>query len=79
MHAMAGPRDVSRLINLRLYRLAFLPAAVALVVLMFSLDGVPAPITEPVPAGTYQGDAAAAAARQIIRLAPERPAGSAGD
>ena len=79
MQAMAEPTDTWRVVNLRLYRLAFLPAAVALVVLMFSLDGVPAPITEPVPAGTYQGDAAAAAARQIIRLAPERPAGSAGD
>jgi hypothetical protein len=79
MHAMAALRDASRLINLRLYRLAFIPAAVAAVVLMFSLDGVPAPIAEPVPAGTYQGDAAAATARQIVRLAPERPAGSAGD
>ncbi|MFL5869471.1 MAG: hypothetical protein ACJ75R_00180 [Solirubrobacterales bacterium] len=76
---MAGPRDVSRLVNLRLYRLAFIPAAVALVAVMFSLEGVPPPIAQPVPAGTYQGDSAAATARQIVRLAPERPAGSAGD
>jgi hypothetical protein len=79
MHPMAAPRDLSRLINLRLYRFAFIPAAIALVVLMFSLAGVPAPIAEPVPAGTYQGAAAAATARQIVRLAPERPAGSTGD
>jgi hypothetical protein len=76
---MADPADARRLINLRLYRLAFAPALVALVVVMFSLDGVPPPIAEPVAAGTYQGDAAAAAAREIARTAPDRPAGSPGD
>jgi hypothetical protein len=75
---MSGPSDSAH-VDLRLYRLAFAPAVVAVIVLMFSLGGVPAPIAEPVPAGTYQGDAAAAAARQLMRLAPERPAGSAGD
>jgi hypothetical protein len=76
---MALPKDSARLVDLRLYMLAFAPAVVALIVLMFSLGGVPAPIAEPVPAGTYQGDAAAGTARQLMRLAPERPAGSAGD
>ena len=71
--------DAARLINLRLYRLAFAPALVAAVVVMFSLEGVPAPVAEPVAAGTYEGDAAASAARQVVRTAPERPAGSAGD
>jgi hypothetical protein len=76
---MADRADARRLINPRLYRLAFAPALAALVVLMFSLDGVPPPIAEPVAAGTYEGDAAAAAAREIVRTAPERPAGSPGD
>ena len=67
------------MIDFRLYRLAFLPALVAVIAVMFSLGGVPAPIAEPVPSGTYQGDAAATAARQVMRLAPDRPAGSAGD
>jgi hypothetical protein len=76
---MAKPDDARRLINLRLYRIAFAPALVALVVVMFSLDGVPAPIAEPVAGGTYSGDTAAATARELIRAAPERPAGSSGD
>jgi hypothetical protein len=79
MHAMPGPSDSARLVDLRLYRLAFIPAVAAVIVLMFSLGGVPGPIAEPVPSGTYQGDAAAEAARQLMRLAPDRPAGSAGD
>jgi hypothetical protein len=68
-----------RFVNPRLYRLAFAPAVAAFVGVMFSLEGVPAPVAEPVPTGTYQGDAAGATARQIVRTAPEHPAGSEGD
>lgn len=65
--------------NLRLYRLAFLPAAVAVVAIMFSLDGVPRPLEPPTPPATFDGDRAINQARQVVALAPERPPGSAGD
>jgi hypothetical protein len=76
---MVEPTDSWHVVNLRLYGFAFLPALIAALVGMFSLEGVPSPIGEAVSTGTYQGDGAAAAARQVIRLAAERPAGSAGD
>ncbi len=68
-----------RLVDMRLYRLAFIPAAIALAVTMFSLNGVPDAIEPLTPTGTFDGDAASATAREITRLAPERSPGSAGD
>ena len=67
------------LVNLRLYRLAFIPAAIALAVTMFSLSGVPKPIEPLIPTGAFDGAAASATAREIVRLAPVRPPASAGD
>jgi hypothetical protein len=76
---MAEPASGARLTNPRLYRLSFLPALVALVALMFSLEGIPAPI-EPVSlTGAFQSEEAGQLTREIARLAPERPAGSEGD
>jgi hypothetical protein len=74
-----GRADDSRLTDLRLYRWAFVPALVAFVTMMFSLQGVP-DADEPVaPTGAYEGDQATAVAREILRVAPERAAGSEGD
>ncbi len=67
------------MIDFRLYRLAFLPTLIALVVLMFSLEGAPEPIEPATPPGTFEGERAASQARQIAALAPERQPGSAGD
>ena len=64
---------------LRLYRLAFAPALAAIVVLAFSLDGVPEPV-EPSPVTlTFEGGRAAATAREVASRGPERAPGSEGD
>lgn len=67
------------MIDFRLYRLAFLPALLALVVVMFSLEGTPDPLEPVTPPSTFEGDRAAAIARQIATSAPDREAGSEGD
>lgn len=67
------------LLNLRLYRLAFAPTLAALVVLAFSLDGLPEPV-EPGPVTlTFEGGRAAAAARDVVAAGEDRSPGSAGD
>ncbi len=65
--------------DLRLYRLAFLPALSILVVLAFSLEGVPTAV-EP-PPGTLEFDAAGAAksARDVLALGETREPGSEAD
>ncbi len=67
------------IVNLRLYRIAFVPAALAVVVAMFSLEGAPDPLEPVTPPTTFEGDRAAAVARQIATTAPERVPGSEGD
>jgi hypothetical protein len=67
------------MVNLRLYRLSFLPTLVAVVAIMFSLEGTPAALEPATPPATFDGQRAANQARQIVSQAPERPPGSAGD
>ncbi len=67
------------MIDLRLYRLSFVPALLAVVVVMFSLEGAPDALEPVDPPTTFEGDRAAAVARQIATSAPERPPGSPGD
>ncbi len=67
------------MIDLRLYRLAFLPTLLALVAVMFSLSGAPAAIEPATPPATFEGDRAATLARQIATEAPVRTPGSEGD
>ena len=64
------------MLDLRAYRLGFAPVVAALVVLAFSLQGVPEPL-EP-EAGTIEFDAETAidTARDLVRVAPERRPGS---
>lgn len=65
--------------DLRVYRLAFAPTLAALVVLAFSLDGLPPPV-EPGPVTlAFEGGQAAAAARDVATLAPDRTPGGDGD
>jgi hypothetical protein len=66
-------------IDFRLYRLSFLPTLVAVVVVMFSLEGTPDAFEPVTPPSTFEGDRAAAVARQIATTAPDREPGSAGD
>ncbi len=68
------------MVDPRIYRLAFAPALVALVVLMFSVEPIPEPVQAPETfAADFDGRRAAATARRIIQLAPERTPGSEGD
>jgi hypothetical protein len=67
------------MIDFRLYRLSFLPALLAVVVVMFSLEGAPIALEPVTPPSTFEGDRAAAIARQIATTAPDRPPGSPGD
>jgi MFS family permease len=67
-------------IDPRIYRAAFAPALVALVVLMFSVEPIPEPVQTPETfASDFDGRRAAATAREIVEVAPERTPGSAGD
>jgi hypothetical protein len=64
----------------RIYRLAFAPALVALVILMFSVEPIPEPVQAPETfAADFDGRRAAATARRLVQLAPERTPGSEGD
>lgn len=66
-------------VDFRLYRLAWLPAVLALVVLMFSLEGAPEAVEPAAATGTFEGDRAVAEARRIAADIPEREPGSTGD
>ncbi|HEY8000658.1 MAG TPA: M28 family peptidase [Solirubrobacterales bacterium] len=67
------------MIDFRLYRLCFLPALLAVIVAMFSLEGAPDALEPVTPPSTFDGDRAAAVARQIATTAPDRTAGSDAD
>jgi hypothetical protein len=67
------------LVDFRLYRAAFLPALLAAVTMMFSLQGVPEPLEPAVPTSGFEAGLALAVAREIVTTAPDRPPGSEGD
>ena len=67
------------MVDLRLYRAAFLPALAALGALLFSLQSLPNALQPLVSPGTFDGQAAARFAHQIAAVAPSRPPGSDGD
>jgi hypothetical protein len=76
---MQGRDSCMHMINFRLYRIAFLPALLAVIVAMFSLEGAPDPLEPVTPPTTFEGDRAAAVARQIVNVAPDRSPGSHGN
>jgi hypothetical protein len=67
------------IVDFRLYRAAFVPALLAVVTMMFSLQGVPEPLEPAVPTSGFESGPAMAVAREIVATAPERPPGSDGD
>ena len=67
------------MIDFRLYRLAFAPTLVAVIAVMFSLEGAPAALEPAGPPGTFDADAATANARHIATDIPDREPGSPGD
>src|ERR671917_475963 len=66
-------------VDMRLYRVAWLPVLFAVVVLMFSLQGAPEAIEPLTPPGTFEPDRATRQAREIVAAAPSREPGSEGD
>ncbi len=66
------------MLDLRAYRLGFAPALAALVVLAFSVQGIPAPLEPAVGTIEFDADAAHAKTRAILRVAPTREPGSDG-
>ncbi len=67
------------MIDFRIYRAGFLPALVAIVVLLFALQTPPPPLAPVVAPAEFDQDAAAKIARQIVAKAPDRTPGSSGD
>jgi hypothetical protein len=67
------------IVDFRLYRAAFIPALLAAVTLMFSLQGVPQATEPAVPTSGFEAGPAMAVAREIVTTAPERSPGSEGD
>ena len=67
------------MIDFRIYRAGFLPALVALVVLLFALKAPPGPLPSVVAPAEFDQTAAMQYVRQIVAAAPERSPGSAGD
>lgn len=68
------------MIEPRIYRAAFLPAVLAVVLTMFSLESRPRPLAQGLAADVlFDGRLAAASARQIVAAAEDRRAGKPGD
>jgi Peptidase family M28 len=65
-------------IDFRLYRLAFAPTLLAVIAVMFSLEGTPDAI-QPAASPGLEEERAAVTARQVVELAPDRQPGSSGD
>jgi hypothetical protein len=66
-------------IDLRLYRFALLAVPIAAVIAMFSLQGVPSPITGGVPPDAFDPSSAAPLAKQLADQAAYPTPGSAAD
>jgi hypothetical protein len=66
-------------VDLRLYRIAFLPTVAAVVALLFSLQSAPGPLHPLVAPTGFDRGAAVGYAQQIATQAPDRAPGSPGD
>lgn len=66
------------MIDLRIYRAALLPALLAFVVLMFSLEPRPDPVGPDLAPEAFDSEAAVQLADEIVRTAPQRRPGSEG-
>ena len=67
------------MIDPRIYRAGFLPALVALVIVMFSVQPLPEPLEAPTSTAGFEAGPAAHTAQQIATAAPTRTPGSGGD
>src|SRR4051812_48603240 len=69
-----------KVIEPRIYRAAFLPALLALVLVAFSLESPPRALDQGLAADVlFEGDSAMTTVRSIVASAPDRSPGSTGD
>jgi hypothetical protein len=69
----------TRVVDLRIYRAAFVVTVLAVLVVMFSLQERPAPLSAPIAPDAFKGESAFGETARLARLYPERAPGSAGD
>jgi peptidase M28-like protein len=74
-----GSWKASGVIDPRIYRAGFLPALVAVVVVMFSVQPLPDPLQPPISPAEFEAGPATHTASQIVDAAPSRTPGSQGD
>jgi len=67
------------MLDLRIYRVAFVPALIALVIVAFSLQTRPRPIETTLPPDAFDGPRAARLLEDLAARFPERRPGSQGD
>lgn len=67
------------MIDFRLYRIAWIPALAAFVVMMFSLEGVPEPPSPQIAPAAFDGERARKNVREIAALGDSRTPGSDAD
>jgi hypothetical protein len=67
------------LVDLRIYRAAFVATLLAVLVVMFSLQERPAPLSSPIAPDAFKGEVAHGDTARILKLYPDRAPGSAGD
>src|SRR3954447_9907373 len=69
-----------KVIEPRIYRAAFLPALLALVLVAFSLETPPRPVSQGLAADAlFEGTSAVTTVRDIASTTPDRRAGKPGD
>jgi peptidase M28-like protein len=66
-------------VDLRIYRAAFLATVLAVLVVMFSIGERPAPLSAPIAPDAFEGQVAYGETARLVKLFPERPPGGAGD
>jgi hypothetical protein len=66
-------------VDLRIYRAAFVATLVAVLVVMFSLQERPAPLSAPIAPDAFKGELAHADTAQVLKLYPDRLPGSEND
>jgi hypothetical protein len=74
-----GGGKQTRVVDIRIYRTTFVLALLALVVLMFSLEGRPAPVPAALAPDAFDDRGAYATTSEIVQRNPDRSPGSAGD
>jgi peptidase M28-like protein len=65
--------------DIRIYRAALIPVLFALVVVMFSVQDRPAPLTSTLAPDAFDAKGTSATVRQVTSQHPDRPPGSVGD